>query len=355
MRSFSNTGEFFEFIIKNFKGEKNKNAPKKKRTKKTEIEKAEEEASKIPVTEKFLYVFFKEKKDAEAQRLCDITDFSSNDRYIRLKSIHLAYKKGVKTKEEYCEAFYAANKNTKAGRSNREQLFKTDPGLAQEQLEERLLREYIDRFIDNAQRSRFLRSAKENNGEKNSSDRNENIDTIEMLHEYDKFSEGMSEFVSAQRLEECKKMYETLRNEDIAFVPLYIDRSSGAGIYIIGKHSLCTDEAKACVVTFYGSQKISPDDEAKVNIMLSGGERSLDNDYPVLPVEMKLNEICSDVEEAFAVLENIIDTGMCFSEYIGSNNDMLLDKVDESFLPFFTETKEAREEIIEKGKEKNAP
>lgn len=361
MRPFSNTEEFLQWIIDDYKEETvsqdaklmNDDDPGDKDETVTQDEPDTSSKGKM-LRQKFLYKFFEGSKRKRADDWRNNPDnFSAGDKYIYIRSMYLAFKAGEKTKDDYLKAFNETNQSTRSGvKKDREKLLDIDLDKAQDQLEEGLLRDCIDRYIDNAKRSKFLSSKK--TPRNSSAKRGENIDVIEMLHEFYRYAEETDyergSTVSDLYIQRYGKMYKTVKkSEGSAFIPLYIDERSGAGVYIIKGFSGSLKDAKIIILSF---GEILED---MIEISEDGGTQS------VFPILMNIDEICESkcdgecdkcnscyagVKDAFHVLEGSIETGMCFEHYMDYNFTNSIDSIDDSFLPYFDLTDEERQKIM---------
>lgn len=282
------------------------------------------------VRQSFLYKYFKRKKDADAQRIFRDKKllFSVRDKYTRFKGAYIALENNLITKEEYRGIFFELN----AGVKKREKLFDTDPEAAQDQLEDRLLKDYVDDFFHNAK-------GKLKKFDKSDPAKDAPVDEIEMLYEFNKLTMPVS-FVSTSDLDDdyinkCEDLYDIIRADDAkkrCFVPLYIDKDSGAGVYIIGNQLLDTEETKVCVLEFYDAFEV---------------------DEPFFPIEMEYTTYDS-VRDAFEEFKKGIEKGSYFDVYSLYNGAELPKGVDECFISRFFDScstnKNWRSRIIEADK-----
>lgn len=295
------------------------------------------------VRQSFLYIYFKGKKNIDARRISRDKDLlfeyraPKKDKYTLLRGAYMAFEEGIISDKDYREIFLEVNACSKSGQKKREKLFDANPGEAREQLEDRLLRDCAERFIDNALRRQ----------------NNSNIDVIEMLSKYstafDAKGNDVSEFLagaaradlSGEYIQKCAELYEIiLSGNEMAdvIVPLYIDKDSGAGVYIIGKKILGGDSAKVCILSF--------DDIGMDFTDAAADETSIIN---VLMRCMKYNS----VEEAFEKFAIDVSNGVYFDGYYYYNVG-LPNGADNCFkLRFFDCEEEARKEEadIKKWKE----
>lgn len=278
----------------------------------------------------FLYQYFKSKKEADVRQIFRDEEllFSASDKYTRLMGAYLACKNKTITKEKYRDIFFGLN----GGVKTREELFDADPDTALDQLGERLLMDSIDDFIQNGKAKLKKR--------KIDYSKDTRIDMIEMLHEFNMYTASVSfavtSNISDDYIEKCDNLYKIIRRDDERseyFIPLYIDKDSGAGVYIIGNDILNTEEAKVCVLVFSAAYK---------------------EDDPYIPIDTEYT-ICSSVREAFEKIKRGIKTGEFFNGYSEHNGDTLPENVDECFRSRFFDSlsvkNSGREEIKRKYSE----
>lgn len=289
------------------------------------------------VRQSFLYHYFKKKKDAdvnpERTHLNRELLFSTRDKYTRLKRAAAALERKIITKEEYRGIFIELNDKVK----KREELLDTDPQAAQEQLEDRLLKAFIDDFLHNAK----VRAKKMNAYDPV---KGAYIDEIEMLYEYYKYAPSVSFAASSDLsddyIKKCAALYEIVRADDKwakCFIPLYIDKDSGAGVYIVGKSIFDMDEVtetKVCVLMF---------------------DSVYEADEPYLPIDM-IYTIYDDIWVAFEEFKNGVEANRYFNEYSERNGNKPPKDADECFRSrffnnFSTENWGWRDEVIEEYNE----
>lgn len=377
--SFSNTGEFLNTIIEDFRDPTAlQDADIESVENSDEGEESKEKrrlAKQRLLKDKFLYKFFAGPKDKKAENWRNNPDvFSPNDKYdkyIYIRSMYLAFKAGKKTEEEYRAAFkkVIADTDKKSKRSRfpsalHSDLLYRDPGKAQSELEFRLLKDCVDTFIDNAQRSKHFSDKSSSNSEKH-------IDIIEMLNEFHKYCEDTDYerigIVSNKYLGECGKLYEMIEDpeNDIAsaFIPLYIDSKSGAGVYLIKGFSKLSNEASVCILSFDGilEKEISTEDfpfSMRIVEKFSSRElkqinRKRENEGDNKPenerdLRKKAEEAALDcIKNAFDLFEGYIDSDECFYPYMDYNITGSFGNIGNSFLPYFDLPDEERIKIME--------
>lgn len=372
MKPFSNTEEFLQWVIDDYRDETVKQDAKIMNQKSLDGNKA--------LRQKFLYKFLKSSKDKKAAGWHNNpNNFSTNDKYIYIKSMYLAFKDGKKTEEEYRAAFKRINESIKGNVKKRENLLGTDLKKAQDALEERLLRNCADDFISNAKKSKFLSS--KTTAKTAAAKRGENIDLIEMLHEFYKYAgkedckedcnedreEGyeVGSIVSKVDIKRYAKLFKMVKDSKYsAFIPLYIHQKSGAGVYIIKGFPGLVEKANVCVLSF---DRIL--DDKLDEILEDELEENEQHPFPILmnivnmrgsKISSKINskndseskrekeeeEECKNiVEYMFDVLQSYIEEESYLPQYWDYNLIESLDNIDKRFSPFFSLTDEARNNI----------
>ncbi|MBD5105085.1 MAG: hypothetical protein HDT47_09545 [Ruminococcaceae bacterium] len=304
-------------------GEKDRRAVKKEEGEK--ISNADKK-----VRESFLYQYLKSKKEADARQISADEEllFSASDKYTRLKGAYFACENKTITKEKYRDIFFELNGGVKM----REKLFDADPDAALDQLGDRLLKDSADDFIHNGKAKLKKHKIDYSKGTR--------IDMIEMLHEFNMYTKSVSfagaSNISDDYIEKCETLYKIIRRDGKRseyFIPLYIDKDSGAGVYIIGNDILNMDEAKVCVLVFSAAYEA---------------------DDPFIPIDAEYT-ICSSARDAFKKIKRGIETGEYFNGYSEHNGDTLPENVDECFGSRFFDSlsikNSGREEIKRKYSE----
>lgn len=178
-------------------------------------------------------------------------------------------------------------------------------------------------------------------------------DEFEMLYEYNKYS-GKTEQpdfavspaeISAEYIEKCDKLFETMIKEKRkdAFVPLYVDSNTSAGIYIIGVNRFgestfahtcrrTDDVCYICIINFLEFDGISrienlPEDDMSMNMWIM--ERHL------------------SARKAFTSFEKYVSGQDFYKNYPDENNNKLPEGVDDAFNLYFM-TKEQNQEYMRK-------
>lgn len=163
--------------------------------------------------------------------------------YLRLRVAYLAMGDRYITRDEYQEVRKALVDQLLGQKKLSEKTRKSLPGASQEELEDFLLERQADAFVDNE--SRVNNSKKEN-------------DDVRLLRFYERNSGqgdipahavGRPEAQAGRKLDEafikkCEKVCRLLRNDmqekeqTRVILPLYVEESTGAGIYLMGRDNI---------------------------------------------------------------------------------------------------------------------
>ena len=194
------------------------------------------------------YRFIKRKKNSAAEEISFSRDMlkeyaekPKRDKYILLHGAYLAFKRENIAEEEYKDIFTSIIDSSKKNSRKYLQLLEKDIKEANRQLEYFILRGCVSDFFDNEgfkASGESLNSASRHRKEKQGYN-----DIIEMLHFYMRkknmsaeVSEKAAE-ISEDYIEKCSKLYnDAIREKQKeAFIPLFFDHDSGAGIFIVGR------------------------------------------------------------------------------------------------------------------------
>ncbi len=147
--------------------------------------------------------------------------------------------------------------------------------------------------------------------------------------------------IDDEYIEKCTQLYDVLLKEKncMAFVPLYIDRETGAGIYIIGrdkfdentlgfKKSDKTEACLVCIVYFYGIEAItrvknSTNDEVSMIMFVKNAFRS--------------------VRKAFDSFTASVSEKDFYENYPDENDERLPNGADKHFELYFISKKKAED------------
>lgn len=200
------------------------------------------------ISDCFYYRFIKHKKDIAAEEISfskellkEYAEKPKRDKYILLHGAYLAFKSKNITEDEYKDIFTSIIGNSKKNSRKFLLLLERNIGDANSQLEYFLLRGCVSDFFDN---EGFKASGESfNSASRHRKEKQGYNDIIEMLYFYmreknisEKTAERTAE-ISNDYIEKCFMLYNAAIQEKQteAFIPLYFDSDSGAGIFIVGK------------------------------------------------------------------------------------------------------------------------
>ncbi len=282
------------------------------------------------VSESFIYKYLKQNKDRRAESiakskstLLEYADRKKPDKYILLRAIYLAYNNATISQKEYLEYFsaIASVKDRKTGEAKLPKCceLSSPNGMtaAQQYQEHKLLKGCVSDFFQNAGyrqgatknddyfNKTSVKYAKEKDGYINDLD----LWAAYYMYTMDGASQTNGHYIPQldnEYIDKCKKLFELLDNEQYneAFIPLYFDSISGAGVFIIGGNRFeenAFDGCCVCTAHFGGlMEKISAMSE--------------------LPFSM-LTTVYDNVDDAFfALKKGIADGGFC-ANYSLENNE----------------------------------
>lgn len=200
------------------------------------------------ISDCFYYRFIKRKKDIAAEEISfsrellkEYAEKPKRDKYILLRGAYLAFKAGNITVDEYKDIFTGIIGSSKKNSRKYLQLLERNIGDANSQLEYFLLRGCVSDFFDN---EGFKASGESFNfTSRHRKEKQGYNDIIEMLYFYmreknisEETAKSTAE-ISDDYIEKCSALYSAAIKEKQteAFIPLYFDSDSGAGIFIVGK------------------------------------------------------------------------------------------------------------------------
>lgn len=304
--------------------------------------------------ESFFYQYLKARKDAQAERVAEsaeaLKEYSARkkrDKYVLLRSAYLAYKNGLLTEEEYISCFKEL-----AGAKGSRKYEPFTPELmskAQKAYENEFIIGCISDFFYNmGYRTRKRKKDTEDIGftktaERYIKEKDGYIDDLDLWARYYIFSlkdeADPPSFMTAltdEYILKCRDMIAVLDREERsnAFVPLYYDAVSGAGVIVIGNDLLPENEQS--------------DRSCRIGIIYFSDLLDEITEYGELSITMT-SELYDDVGEAFEEFrKGIVDHS--FTENYGSQNYELPEGIDGVFGNYFWETKKAdvHSRIIEK-------
>lgn len=232
--------------------------------------------SRERIKESFIYRYYKDKKTELAKELAkDPAEFEafrnsfnrSDNKFVLLCAARLLLENNKLSAEEYKKIFEFAKSSIYLSRK-----FSADPcsEKAYEQLSYKLICKYVDKiFYDDGYRQN--KTAQPKNDSK--SDR---IDDIEMLYRYFLYtkSEGVYAEQSAEADAEyralCAELYGAVSALDgdtgDLYIPLFIDPTAGAGVYIIGDRNLGRIFSDGCGVYVKRFAVFDPDGDVYEDI-----------------------------------------------------------------------------------------
>ncbi len=223
----------------------------------------------------FYYRFIKRKKDSIAEEISfsrealkGYSEKSKRDKYILLHGAYLAFRSGNITEDEYKDIFTGIIGSSKKNSRKYLQLLERNVGDANSQLEYFLLRGCVSDFFDN---EGFKASGEGfNSASRHRKEKQGYNDIIEMLYFYMREKNISGEVaertakISDDYIAKCSALYNAaLREKQTeAFIPLYFDSDSGAGIFIVGRSHFEDEDsvARDCAVCIIYFSELYPDD-----------------------------------------------------------------------------------------------
>lgn len=310
----------------------------------------------------FIYSYFKNKKNIRAEvigrskdAVINYSQQKKHDKYTLLKSAYLAvtrYK--VMDVQEYTDilkSIMGAKLPAKYKTINgQEELDK-----AEQMFERRFLMGCVGDFFynlgyrtnKNAGHGQSIRQPSKKLKEDGYNDE------FEMLYEFRQYGGDADQFslpvatasIDDGYIEKCIELYDIMVKEGRtnAFVPLYVDSDTSAGVYIVGVDRFGkgtfgsvdkkqTDVCFVCIIYFYEVEAISrlgnlPEDDISISMWVKERHRS--------------------VKKAFASFEKMVTEQDFYENYPFENDDILPDGIDDCFNLYFI-TKQQNEEYIRK-------
>lgn len=344
MRAFRNKKEFYDMLWADYQEYKTKVNQK--------------EYSKERMRECFIYKYYLDKKTQKAKALAENADSfekyfgnyagknAENKKRRCDKFILLCAAKQIcgEDKDRFGEIFSKVTESENGGKHYTE-LFKTDSDQAYEELAYKFLCGTVqDMFLKKGYKQpkyddegKVIGNSAEPPQEispKNSKDGY--TDEIEMMYKFfanadiDSVSADSCAEISDEYIGKCEKMYGQLLENEIdstnVFIPLYIDPSSGAGVYIIGDSHPKTGSKKCYVYILY----FCDCDE------YLSGEDAFGEKYETLYSQYEM-KIFDSVREAFKAFSENVGGEVYYSNY-NEYNHKILDRIsdneiDEHFIP----------------------
>lgn len=314
----------------------------------------------------FIYCYLKKKKDSRAEvigrsrnELYDYAAQKKKDKYILLKSAYLALVRyNTITEQEYSHIIKSliGTKDKATGKIKAPAKYENFCGheaveQAEKMFERRFLMGCVSDFFYNLgyqtnRNSEHGQSVKLSN--KHLKDDGYN-DEFEMLYDFNLFSgkSGQSEAtggtaqLTGEFIEKCTRFYDSLLRENCsdAFVPLYIDPNTGAGVYIIGSNRFSEDKKASsdacyvCVIFFAMVDAVSKGDDC--------------SDYDI-SMSMTVKKRFRSVGKAFDFFNARVLEKDVYENYPDENNERLPEGVDECFNLYFI-SKEENEDLYRRN------
>lgn len=313
----------------------------------------------------FIYCYFKKNKDIRAETIGrsreSVNDYSQKkrrDKYILLKSAYLAVVRyNVMTMQDYSDILKSLM-GTKLPAKYESLSERTKLDRAEEMFERRFLMGCVNDYFYNlgyrsGRKDEYGQSVRCPNRQLKEDGYN---DELEMLYEFIKFS-GRTEHIHTQihtgnadeeYIAKCTKLYDILIREKRkdAFVPLYVDRSTGAGIYIIGsnrfdKETFCflqkkdTEICYVCIIYFYEAEAIS---------------RILNLPEDEISISMWVKKRYLSVRKAFDEFAKLVSEKELYENYPFENDGTLPAGTDDRFNLYFITREENEEYTRRKAK-----
>jgi len=310
----------------------------------------------------FVYSYLKQKKDSRAEvigrnrdAVAEYRGQKKRDKYTLLKSAYLAMDRyGVMTAEEYTEIL----KELIGGRNPipkkyRELCGKDDIDRAEKAFERRFLIGCVSDFFcnlgyrtnRNSEHGQSVRLPSKHLKEDGYNDE------FEMMYRFSVYSNAdMTEITENSRtfgslddeyIEKCSRLYDALLKEKnrMAFVPLYIDRETGAGVYIIGRDKFDedtvgyektsrTDVCLVCIVYFYAVDAITRTDGSPTD------------DISMI---MSVKDTFRSVRKAFDSFTASVSAKDFYEFYPDENDERLPKGADEHFDLYFISAKRSED------------
>lgn len=318
---------------------------------------------KNDVENSFMYKHCKSKKDDRAESLSHDKEtlygykHKRHDKYTLLRGAYLAMNNNVIKQTEYEEIFMELA-GSESGGNTYEKLFAENAQKAQSEFEIKLLKGSVGDWFFNAGYRMSNNGKNSKNGRRKSDG---NIDDVEIAFRFAAYDNSSSEKnpgkgveITDEYIEKCRGLYSAAlesKAED-AFIPLLFDSSSGAGIYIIGKHNAPTLKGKSCAVFVlrFGWFNIenADDDWQTFKMPVGLDEFEEDKDVPLIldgwvgremPLIMLAKE-CTGIGDAFNRFSSERNGDFYFEGFADTNEEISLDGVDNCFIRLLRKGKE---------------
>lgn len=312
---------------------------------------------KESMQECFIYSYYKNKKTRKANELAESADkfreYSkyTRDKFVLLCAAHRLWKNDASACFEIFEEVFSKAAERENGGKHFRELFKTDPDQAYEELSYKLLCGVVQDMFD----KRGYRQPKydEDGRELGQSPRRVspeprkdvyNTDEIELLYKFCEYTENGGMYIdkpsalTEEHRKACDKLYSFLRSADSGgvFIPLYIDPTSGAGVYIIGDRNFHKANSKECHVYIMSFIGCDPENEYFEELDGTVGDFS----YEIKRYESvrdafdKLEEGLNNAEEPYCESYTRYNSKHCSAILA---DDILKDELGERFIKFMTD------------------
>ncbi len=301
--------------------------------------------------ESFIYQYLKSRKDIRAEiisrdrfALFEYRGRKKLDKYTLLRGAYLALKNNVISEEEYTDIFRELVRT-------KDYLPKKYENISGEEMIDNAEKLYEQRFLIGCVSDFFYSLGYRSNAKKEHSESTKvkskrtkedgYIDEFEMLYEFrrrDKTIDGDEVVTNIANIDDeyikkCTDLYRIMLNEKNrgdAFVPLFIDKNTGAGIYIIGEKRIPQPQENSkvscfvCIISFECADK--------------------DEDYYPEEVILYYNikEIFRSVADAFNKFRITASGEEFYEEYPYANSDKFPNGAEECFIPYFISKREEK-------------
>lgn len=311
-------------------------------------------------TNSFICCYIKKNKDARAETIgrskASVIEYSyrkRRDKYILLKSAYLAVVRyDVMTVQEYSDILKSLL-GAKLPAKYMDLSKRDDLDKAETMFERRFLMGCVNDYFYNL----GYRSGRKDEYGQDIICPNRQLkedgynDELEMLYEFNIFSERTEIMPTTvhygepddEYIGKCTELYDAMirENRTDAFVPLHVDRRTGAGIYIIGSGKFDdktmgflqkkdTDICYVCIIYFD---------------MLESITRTLNMPMDEVSISMFVKKTYRSVKKAFDDFSKLVSEQILYEQYPYENDGTLPKGIDAEFNLFFL-TREENEEYI---------
>ncbi len=308
----------------------------------------------------FLYGYLKKKKDHRAEIIgrskSTVIEYSKQkkrDNFILLKSAYYAvtrYK--VMTEQEYADILkllLGANLPAKYKNINGQDAM----DRAEEMLERRFLLGCIGDFFYNLGYRTNVNVEHSHSVKVQSRATKEDgyTDEFDMLYEFNKYRGEDTEYhsiipvnsIDSEYIEKCNDLYDALCKDKQrnAFIPLFVDSNTGAGVYIVGVDRFDKESS--------GYENKKTGDVCYVCIIYFQDFDSILNSYgqseDILTLNMSIMERHLSVKKAFDSFEKIVSGQEFYQNYPYENDEKPTSYIDDRFDLFFYTIETGRQKM----------